>query len=449
MIHFHNLPKNRALGLSVLGLCTGFAITALPGCDGDDGPGIPGGEELCGECGSIASGQLSISGNAQLDGFFKAVADFRGVTGRVKGTFDADILALAKLYGIAEARVDANFVGEVRAAIEADIAAHADGGLKITYEAPSCQADVSVAVEAQASCEIQAGCEVQADPGMASVQCEGSCTGSCSGSCSGSLSCAVKTPTVACEGSCEGSCQLDAAAACEGTCNGTCEGTCSATDADGNCAGSCDGMCTGTCELDGQASCSGTCHGTCYVEQGSAQCTAEAECSGSCDAECSGSCEGSFEPPSASADCDASADCQAQASAQAEANVSCKPPRLEVGYQLQAGLDATAQAEFVARMKEFKVRAASIMQGFAQLKALVDGEVDGEVVFDPSPSANLVAQIEGLISVGFEGGLEIPPGRLPCVLPAFNDALTTLQTAAGEATTTVTAQASFAALITG
>ena len=34
-------------------------------------------DEICGPCGSIETGQLSISGNARLDGFFAAVAQAR------------------------------------------------------------------------------------------------------------------------------------------------------------------------------------------------------------------------------------------------------------------------------------------------------------------------------------------------------------------------------------
>jgi hypothetical protein len=225
-------------------------------------------------------------------------------------------------------------------------------------------------------------------------------------------------------------------------------GNCSASDASGDCAGACDGDCQGTCEISGSATCTGTCHGTCKVEQGSAQCTAEASCSGSCSAECSGSCAGEFEPPSASADCEASADCKAQASAQANASVECTPPSLELDFAFAGGVQADAKAAFVARIGELKTRGVAILQGAANLEVLLTGTVDGEVVFEVSPVAQLTASINGLISAGFEGGFDIPAGRLICVLPAFQDALTALGDVATGFAGTVDAQADFAAFIT-
>lgn len=408
-------------------------------------------EKLCGPCGSLESGQLSIAGNAQIDGFFAATHRFQGATASIKGDFDADIRALAEIWGYGEvgAEIDGAFVQGLVAHIKAEIAVNVDGGINVEITPAKCEASVDVAIEAQASCEVSADCEVEVDPGQASVQCEGTCSGSCEGSCSGELSCAVKTPTVACEGECEGSCELEAAASCEGTCRGTCSGTCSATDANGQCAGACDGMCMGTCELSARASCGGTCHGTCYVEQGSAQCTAEAECSGSCDASCSGSCEGSFEPPSASADCEASADCQAQASAQANASLECTPPSVDITFAFAGGVDAAGQAAFLVKLDALKVRGAAILQGAAKLSALVTGEVNGEVVFSPSPLADLSASMGGLISAGVSGEFEIPAGRLPCVIPALQEAVGVLSSASTDLTVVISAQADFATVFSG
>jgi modification target Cys-rich repeat protein len=411
-----------------------------------------GAEDICGPCGSLESGQLSIAGNAQIDGFFAATHRFQGATAQIKTDFDADIRALAEVWGYGEAgaEIDAAFVAGLVGHIKAEIndSIDADAGLKVTIVPAKCEASVDVAVEAQASCEVQADCEVEVDPGQASVACEGTCSGSCSGSCSGDLSCAVKTPTVNCEGQCEGSCAIEGTAACEGTCRGTCDGTCSATDANGQCAGTCDGSCAGTCEITTRASCQGECNGTCYVEQGSAQCTAEAECAGSCDAECSGKCEGNFEPPSASADCEASADCQAQAKAQANASLECTPPQIDITFAFHADLlaDPELAAEFTTKMTELKTRGAAILQGAAKLSALVTGEVNGEVVFSPSPLADLSAQMGGLVSAGVEGEYDIPIGRLPCVIPALAEAVDVLADASTDLTGVIQAQVEFAAV---
>jgi hypothetical protein len=435
--------NKQLLGLMFGGVLTGTTMLTMQACD----PGETA-EKLCGPCGSLENGQLTIAGNAQIDGFFAATARFQGATAQIKGDFDANIAALAEVWGYAEAtgEIDASYVQGLVGHIQGEISATVEGGLKIDFVPAKCEANIDVAVEAQASCEVSADCEVEVDPGQASVSCEGTCSGSCSGTCGGELSCAVKAPTVNCEGQCEGSCELEAAALCEGTCRGTCDGECSATDANGQCAGSCDGMCSGTCELSARADCGGTCHGTCYVEQGSAQCTAEAECSGSCDAECSGSCEGNFEPPSASADCEASADCKAQASAQANASLECTPPQLDITFAFAGGVDASAQAAFSAKLGELKVRGAAILQGAAKLQALITGEVDGEVVFSPSPLADLTASFEGLISAGVSGELNIPAGRLPCIIPAAEEAASVLASAGTEMQGVIEGQLEFAAV---
>jgi hypothetical protein len=432
-------PRNRFAPVAALALLCVPLLTACPGAEG-----------VCGPCGSIETGQLSISGNAQLDGFFSAVYTLDQATAQIKGDFEGNIVALAEVWGVAgaEAGYSAQLLADLQTAITADITGYLDGGIQVRYQGPECKASVDVALEAQAQCEVQADCEVMADPGNVSVQCSGSCSGECSGSCSGELSCAVTTPTVNCEGMCEGSCEIMGMAACDGTCRGQCSGTCSAQDANGDCAGSCDGMCQGTCEIAAEASCTGTCHGTCKVDQGSAQCTAEAKCEGSCDAECSGECSGEFTPPSASAECEASADCQAQASAQANASVECTPPSLQLDFVFAGGVDAATQAMIAARFGELKLRGIAILQGAANLEVLINGTVDGEVVFEVSPLQQLTASIEALISAGFDGEIEIPPGRLPCVLPAFEDSVTALGDIATDFGGTISAQADFAAFIT-
>lgn len=438
-----NTSRN-ILGLAGLGLLCGVAVTSVQGCDGDNG--LPGGD-ICGPCGSIATGQLSISGNARLDGFFTAVADMGKATATIQGQFEADVRALAQIYGMAEGEIDAAFISDLKAKIKADFSANVSGGIKLVYKAPECKADISVSVEAQASCEANAECDVQVDPGMASVQCEGTCSGSCSGNCTGEVKCRTPSAGISCSGTCEGTCQLDAAAACEGTCHGECSGNCSLTNADGQCEGQCDGMCTGSCELNAKAECGGTCHGTCYAEADPGGCEGAVECNGSCDAECSGSCEGSFKPPSASANCEASADCQASASAQAEANIECTPPSLDWQFEFNAGVDAAAQAAFIARLGELRVRGTAILQGLARAEALINGKVDGTVVFNPPPIVNLTGKIQGLIQAGFSGDLDIAIGRLPCVLPAFEEAADTLASISTEFTASLALQADLGASI--
>jgi hypothetical protein len=433
------LRKNR-FTLASIGLSVGVAMGAssLQGC-GEDG--------LCGPCGSIATGQLSISGNTQLDGFFTAVADLQGASASIRAQFEADVRALAEIYGMAEGEINADFVAELIGEIRADINEHASGGFRLQYVGPRCSADVNIAVEAQASCEANAECDVEVDPGMASVVCEGKCEGSCSAMCEGNVSCTPPGGAIGCDVGCEGTCELDAAAACEGTCRGSCDGECSLENAEGECEGQCDGMCTGSCEASAMAECNGTCHGTCHASVTPPSCEGSITCEGTCMGECSGGCAGDFEPPSASADCEASAECNAQASAQAEANVTCTPPSIEFGFEFDAGLDASARAEFTGRLQVLRVRLAAIMQGVARVQALFNGEVNGEVVFDPSPFASLTAEVGVLVEAGISGEIEIPPGRINCVIPAFEEAADALVSVGADLRFTAEASAMFGAFI--
>jgi modification target Cys-rich repeat protein len=410
-------------------------------------------EGVCGECGFVGQGDVGISGNAKLDGFFKAVADLNKVNVAVNADFVANVAELETAFGIkaaAGATIEARVTALVTA-IKAQVSANVDGGIKVDYVPPKCSANLSVAVEAQASCEAKAGCDAKVDPGSVSVTCEGSCTGGCTGSCEGTATCKLEAPSVACSGTCEGKCAVDVTAACSGTCKGTCDGECSVRDADGNCNGTCSGNCSGKCETSVQGSCSGTCSGSCTATKGTAECTGELKCEGKCGGSCSGGCEGKATPPSASVDCDASAKCEGQASAQASANVECTPPQLSVGFEFKANASADASAKFSAQMEVLKVKGAAILAGFAKYQALIDGKVDGKVVFETSPLKQISAQLQGVISEGVKGDLfvDIPSGRITCVIPAMEDSVEILTGMATKAAGTLKAQGEFATAFSG
>ena len=444
--------RKSAIGLmSVIApaILGGFTTTAC----GEDPLGGVGGafEELCGPCGAVATGDVGISGNAKVDGFFSAVSSLNEAFVSVNGNFEASINELVAAWGVdveASATLEAKITA-LRAEIDAQITANVMGGLAINYVPPRCEANVSVAVEAQAQCEAKADCNVMATPGEVSVSCEGTCEGTCSAGCSGGFQCDLSAGG-SCEGECSGSCELEAAATCNGNCRGTCSGTCEARDSMGNCAGKCEGMCTGTCELAASATCSGTCTGSCKVEA-EADCTGEApKCSGSCSGECTGSCKGKATPPELSANCEASADCQAQASAQASAKLECTPPALDIAFRLNANVDASARASFSAKMAALKVQGVAIVQGFGRLTALIDGEIDGQVVIDPPPLIQIRTSVQGLVSAGAEGELfaDIPVGRVTCAIDAFAASVTMLGTIGTEATASLSAQASFVTSLT-
>ncbi len=435
--------KNKGISLVAVGLFAGVTSTAVQGCD-------EGG--ICGPCGVIAEGSVGISGSARLDGFFGAVGDINAVFVSVNADFEANIRGLAEVWGFeiaADAAIDASIVDDLMAHIQGEISASVDGGISINYAPPRCSASLDVAVEAQADCEVQAGCDIEAMPPEVSVACEGECSGSCDAECTGSVACdASAMGGISCEGSCEGSCALEVAASCEGTCSGTCTVNGEVQGSEGSFEGECAGECEGTCEMAAGAECSGTCQGTCVADASvMLDCGGEPpECRGSCSGSCSGSCEGTATPPSVAADCDASADCQASASASASANLECSPPSLEIAFEFNAALaaDVNAQAAFRARIGELQVRGAAILQGFAQFRALFEGNAELGV---ESPIANLTAQIQGFASgdAGAEIIAEVPAGRINCVIPAFIEAGEILADLGGTASGTISAQASFAA----
>jgi len=433
--------KNKGFSLVAVGLFAGITATTVQGCD-------EGG--LCGPCGEIGQGAVGISGSARLDGFFGAVGDINAVFVTVNADFEANIRALAEVWGFEiNGAINADLVGDLMAHIQGEISGSVDGGISIAYAPPQCSANVNVAVEAQANCEVEAGCEVEAMPPEVSVSCEGECSGSCEGECTGSVSCdASAMGGISCEGSCEGSCALEVGASCEGTCSGTCTVNGEVQGAEGEFEGECGGECEGTCELTAGGECSGTCQGTCVADASvMVDCGGEPpECRGSCEGSCGGSCEGTATPPSVAADCDASADCQASASASASANIECTPPSLDITFEFNAALaaDVNAQAAFRARIGELRTRGAAILQGFAQFRALFEGNAE---LGTQSPLANLTAEISAIAEAGASGSLfaDVPPGRINCVIPAFIEAGQILGELGTTASGTIQAQASFAA----
>jgi modification target Cys-rich repeat protein len=397
---------------------------------------------VCPRCGDPTTGDFNVSGNAQIDGFLVAFGTLETTIAGIRWEFEANVLALASVYGVRANGFSAALVDDLIDAIKADVAANASSPLRVIYGPPECSASVATASRAQAECEAKFDCNVAVSPGSTPVQCDGACAGTCSGNCVGSASCVVKGP-VSCTGNCEGTCEMSTAGVCDGVCYGVCNGSCSLIDTSGQCQGICAGTCRGACELQGLAACAGLCHGSCFTDPGAPECKGDVGCNGSCDAQCTGRCEGNATPPGASINCDASEKCKPQAVARANANFQCSPPRLDFSYEFRPGTTIDAQVAFVARLRELEARAAPILQASATLSALVNGVVDGRVVYGTPPMTALKDMLSGFASADAIGSFRIPPGRLPCVVPAIVSAaraLTEIQTNAAD---TVTAQAKF------
>ncbi len=425
-------------------------------------------DALCGPCGTVANGDATITGMAELDGIFKAVGDLKMSTGAINANFDARLRAMAEgVFGLdVSGMATADLVAAIKTEFAAQITANIEGDISVKYEPPKCSANVSVAVEASAQCEakMDANCsaEVECDPGKLSFECEGSCSGSCDAECTVPV-CQVKlTPgELNCSGECKGSCvaTLEVAAACEGKCEGSCSGDCSAyvENAEGEmeCSGECSGECGGSCTMEGEAAleCSGSCSGECKVSgpEAEASCEGELKCEGECKGSCSGGCEGEVKAPSCEGEvecnADASAKCEAQASAQASANLECTPPSLELDYGFSASLDAEARAEVMAKLDMFKAEMIGVVQGMFELRALVDANYAAEIGITP-PTVAIKASVDGFISALGSGELEIEAaGLLPCALPAFKEAGAVLTSLPGEMKATIDMQLEVVALL--
>ncbi len=431
-------------------LLVALSATTITGCDNATKLA----EDLCGPCGDIELGDVSISGSAQLDGFFAAVSTLNSATVTASADFEGGLANLEAAFGLEGSGNLSARVDNLIAAVKLDFGASADAKLVMDITPAKCSASLNVAVEAQANCEAKAECDVQASPGEVSVSCEGSCTGGCEGGCSAEAEakCELSPGSVACEGTCEGTCELEAGATCEGTCKGECAGNCSVVNTDGTCAGECDAACEGSCELKAGASCEGTCHGKCTVDPPSGGCegSATAKCEGKCEGSCSGGCEGSATPPSASANCEATADCQASASAQASASMECTPPSVEISLQFSGTVDASAQAELSAKVLALKVNGVVMLQSFVKYKALIDGEVNGEVAFETPPVEAVIDSLNAVFQAGVEGNLikDLPAGRLPCAFPAVEASVSMLGDIVADAGVTLAAQGKFVASFT-
>ncbi len=344
--------------------------------------------EQCGfTCGTVANGDVSISGEASIDAFFSAVVTLESKAAEL----DASIkLSVDQIAGILGAEVDANVdatIDNIKAKFEADITANLEGGLKIDYEEPKCSVTAKAAVEASAKCD------ASVKGGEASVECKGECVADVDAmvACEGELKCTGTAPSFACEGTCEGSCELEAGAKCEGECKGTCtveteaecDGEFHASTEDGASGGGtcsvragakCEGTCSGSCELTGGLECQGKCKGECTYTAPMAECNGQASCtaSGNASVKCEGECKGEVTPP------EVSAQCEATAKAEAEFSAECTPPRLDVSYELKADLmgDADFQAEFGAKVDAFARAYGELVAKVANLKGIATAAAD-------------------------------------------------------------------------
>jgi hypothetical protein len=152
--------------------------------------------------------------------------------------------------------------------------------------------------------------------------------------------------------------------------------------------------------------------------------------------DCKGRCDGSITPPSASGDC------TANAKAQAKLNVECTPPRVAIAYSLKAGVDAAAQAKFVAGIKNLQVRLPALLAAVAKANSVVDAgkglTTDGKAALDASIATAAKAAGTGNVKLFF--GLKCAASELGNVageIKGSSDRLAASVKAAGDFTSAV------------
>ena len=102
-------------------------------------------EAICGPCGAVATGDVGISGNAKVDGFFNAVASLNDSFVQINGSFEGRIDNLIAAFGTevaANATLQAK-VDALKADIKAEISANAEGGVSVNYVPAKCEANIA------------------------------------------------------------------------------------------------------------------------------------------------------------------------------------------------------------------------------------------------------------------------------------------------------------------
>jgi hypothetical protein len=417
--------------------------------------------EVCAPCGSVADGDVNISGDPRIDGTFDAVRGVRLVADEARAALEEDTRTLAAAFGAPVTSRDP-ITPEEAAAVAAAVAKallSGDGPALATveYEPAQCFANTQMAVKAQVACEDRSDCAVSDGCADKAASCTGLCEGVCLAGCAGQCFSPAQDAGADCQGACIGACGGVSDAPCPGRCVGTCTGACSAYEAGGGCAGRCDGLCTGECESATPATCAGQCTGECRVP--AARCTSKSgECRGSCPVGgCLGRCRGHVKPAGCDRPdrCTGVGECQDMARGLAWAYLECAPASIRVGLDVAQGEE---RAPWLARAKILERVLGRTAGLHAALALLVDGADDGGGITagdlnenlspdelgplaDPAflksmqvaearlylPLENLKARAGLLAEQATSGDFKISAGSLPCVQPALSEALADLQ----------------------
>jgi hypothetical protein len=424
------------------------------------GPGCEEVLEVCAPCGSLAQGNVSISGEPRIDGTLEASYHLWTIASGAIEQLDNQLAQLATEYGT-PLPADGQFrVADVQTLIDA-IRAQLDDPSELStvfeVEPGSCWTDTELALARQLSCEDRTNCYIPQECEEEQLgSCTGLCVGQCLAGCEGTCFAQASASNEECLGECIGACDADEQMSCAGRCAGDCSSSCSAYDAHAICDGFCPGLCMGNCLSAVPFDCVGLCRGMCQVPRGE-----EDACDGTCRGECSesvceGQCRGHFRPEGCDLPdrCESLHDCQETAKALGWSYTRCTGAAARVGVVFSPTFEGD-RAVVIGMAERLEQQLSLAAQSHALLALLTDGVDDtGEIepadleeaagattvlpayIDQPEllaelsvvadrvhlPLSGLKARLGMLARDATSGDYQIAAGPLPCVQPAFEEA---------------------------
>jgi len=399
--------------ICVATLCSGCKDYALGSLSGDGGmestssaPGTSDGGG-CGPCVSIHDGVDDIVEDPRIDGYLRAVLQFRETVNAAEIKFQVRIAALANSWNYdGPITPTVENVTALAAFVESELAKSTQGDALVHAERLRCGADQALAIEEQARCEADLGCALDdacvdaLTPETLDIRCDGLCIGACDGPCEGLALCdAADTLGLQCPGTCFGTCEVTAEA-CDGKCSGQC-------DTEDSFVGTCDGLCTGDCTVLSGTTCSGQCKGSCVGEALDSVCPTPPSCIVPCSAACDGICVGQPEPAIGGTcgtdPCNAVGACNPTSGMRANVGLTCAPVAVQACVTPLDTLSPEQQAEFDERIEALQLGLGALLGIHAELALVVRGDVDGMLVEypqHPAPAEQLSTKIIGLWQAG-------------------------------------------------
>lgn len=390
--------------------CTEDGDPAACGAEGAPDAGIVEGLS----CGSLADGELVLTGIGTLDRYFDAVGQVPRSAEHASGLLRD---ALADVAAALDLPADSDAMA-IKDELATRIADSTQAGLTATVGVRGCGVSSTPVVSTLESCD-------STTDAMTAMECLGACRPNTTGAecpAGSEASCRGLLEATDCGGTCVGSCtaQLDTPATCGGTCTGMCSGMCP-DDGMGGCAGPCTGDCTGECRSLSTDTCDGACTGLCR-DTTDADCASPSRrfCTASPEpAKCDGVCFGTASVP------DATAACELSATALGALFPSCELPLVQLSFAFSDGLDESAQGEFAATSAALTSAMSALLDALARAEMVATA---GGVLQDAATGvekdvldAALDDMVEGTDTACAEDAMNDVDGVITEALAALND----------------------------